>query len=321
MRERTMNLVELQAHPLDDPTHRDENAYGECGRDEPEGFRGPQADAREGEERLARLVLEDNAHARHHHEPRRDEQTGRCPCLPPPGRSARAPDDAVYPFLQRRAHEIEEQGAREHDAETDGEMPAVRVRKNARDLRVNAAREIAAQIEGEPAPDLEYAGRDLGAQRGLAHPRGPGAPGARRLQRALRGEEHGGLVGVAKRRDVSLETRIEHEAEARGDHQVASPRVLGGMEHAGVEVGGEEHRLGKLSPERPEDQRFVIDVAAEHADGLDLIGGAAVGGIGRELANMRGEPSEVVDLRGTFRTLEGLEGARAVRLYLLAVAP
>src|SRR4030095_8193788 len=91
--------------------------------------------------------------------------------------------------------------------------------------------------------------------------------------------------------------------------------------HARIEICGEEDGLRKFPPESAEDQRLVVDIAAEHPDGLDLSRGTAISGIGREIANMRGEPPQVVDLRGALRALEGLEGARAVRLDLLAIAP
>src|SRR5262249_32823660 len=124
---------------------------------------------------------------------------------------------------------------------------------------------------------------------------------------------------VAEGRHVTLQLGLEGETEARGHDEIARPRVLGGVEHARVEVGGEEHRLGKLAAESAQHEGLVVDIAAQHADGPHLTARAAVAGIRVHLARVRGEPPEVVDLRGTLRALERLEGRGALARWLVAV--
>src|SRR5262249_46030852 len=148
-----------------------------------------------------------------HDEEDQESQRGRGPDLPGPGRRARPLHDAIDAFPQARTGKIENQATGEQDAERGEEMPPARDRKHGRHSGMNAAGPTAAQVECEPAPDLEDARRDLLAEPGLADARFRTAR-TRLVERTLGGEEDGSLVAVAERRDVPLQARVEREAEA-----------------------------------------------------------------------------------------------------------
>jgi hypothetical protein len=69
-----------------------------------------------------------------------------------------------------------------------------------------------------------------------------------------RREEVRRLIGVPERRNARLELGPQAKAEGREDDEVSRPVELVGVQHAGVEVEGEERGLGMPWPQGLEDE-------------------------------------------------------------------
>src|SRR6266852_9800794 len=75
-----------------------------------------------------------------------------------------------------------------------------------------------------------------------------------------------GLIGVAKRWRVSLDSRIETEPVRRRDDEVTCRSDACPSDQPRVEIGGEEDRSRKTVAQCVEDQEFVVRIAPQHAD-------------------------------------------------------
>jgi hypothetical protein len=96
---------------------------------------------------------------------------------------------------------------------------------------------------------------------------------------------------------VALQTRRKLRAEARRDDQIARPIVLGRVQQARIEVGGEEHRPWKARAQCAQHSDLVVDVAAEHADRADLSKAGALQANVLVL-DLGGEAAQVIECLG-----------------------
>ncbi len=123
-----------------------------------------------------------------------------------------------------------------------------------------------------------------------------------RIQCQPSGEEQGRLVAVAERRNLPLQRLLQLEAEV-GDHdQVAGGLVLGGVEQAGVQVGGEEEDVTELLAQGLQDEELVVDVAAQDSDRPETFFALPLQ-VAVESSEPPGETLQVVETPAAYRAL------------------
>ena len=114
------------------------------------------------------------------------------------------------------------------------------------------------------------------------------------------------LVHVAERGDPGPELLVEdfiveRERQAGRNDQIARVANRLGMQQARIDIGGEQHAVGKGGAQRLHQQQLVVHVGADHADRPDLrLGTTAV----RFQLDLLHQATHIVPLVAAFRPLD-----------------
>ena len=113
------------------------------------------------------------------------------------------------------------------------------------------------------------------------------------IYRLKHGKVGGRLIAAPKRRDITLQTAVQLQAERRGHDHVPGPLVLACVEMARVEIDGEKDGMREGRPERFKNEHRIVGVRAQDADRFSPFS---------FVLDPRGQGTDIIKLTGAFGT-------------------